>query len=65
MKIGHPKEFWGGVDWKYWESRQDPRCQNCLMHSGFEPSVMRSLSENPRDVLTLAKWNMQSRPGLH
>jgi len=62
---GSWKEFWGGVDWKYWESRQDPRCQNCLMHSGFEPSVMRSLSENPRDALTLAKWNMQSRPGLH
>src|SRR6185369_3197222 len=62
---GSWKEFWGGVDWKYWESRQDPRCQNCLMHSGFEPSVMRSLSQSPRDVLTLAKWNMQARPGLH
>jgi len=57
------KEFWAGVDWNYWESRQDPRCQNCLMHSGFEPSVVRSLGQHPRDVWTMAKWNMQSPPG--
>jgi hopanoid biosynthesis associated radical SAM protein HpnH len=58
----HPtwKDFWGGVDWSYWESRQDPRCQNCLMHSGFEPSVVRSLGERPRDVWTMARWNFLS-----
>lgn len=57
------KEFWGGVDWAYWESRQDARCQNCLMHSGFEPSVVRSLGRRPRDVWALLRWNLQSRPG--
>jgi len=51
------REFWAGVDWTYWESRQDPKCQNCLMHSGFEPSVIRSLGESPRDLWTMAKWN--------
>jgi hypothetical protein len=56
--------FWGGVDWEYWESRQDLRCQHCVMHSGFEPSVVRSLGQHPRDVWTMAKWNMQSRPGV-
>jgi hopanoid biosynthesis associated radical SAM protein HpnH len=49
-------EFWNGVDWDYWEKREDRRCQNCLMHSGFEASVMRKLSENPRDVWTMARW---------
>jgi hopanoid biosynthesis associated radical SAM protein HpnH len=55
------QEFWDGVDWDYWESRQDPRCQNCLMHSGFEPSVVRKLGERPADVWTMVKWNLQSR----
>jgi len=56
------KEFWHGVDWEYWESRRDPRCQNCLMHSGFEPSVIRKLGENPRDVWTMIKWNFSNPP---
>lgn len=55
------KDFWGGVDWQYWESRQDPRCRDCRMHSGFEPSVMRELGKSPRDVVTMAKW-VFSRP---
>jgi hopanoid biosynthesis associated radical SAM protein HpnH len=50
-------DFWGGVDWDYWETRQDPRCRDCLMHSGFEPSVVRKLSESPRDVVTMLRWN--------
>jgi len=41
-------EFFGGVDWDYWESRQDPRCHNCKMHSGFEPSVVRSSARAAR-----------------
>jgi hopanoid biosynthesis associated radical SAM protein HpnH len=50
------RDFWSGVDWEYWESRRDPRCHNCLMHSGFEPSVVRKLGESPRDMWTMAKW---------
>jgi hopanoid biosynthesis associated radical SAM protein HpnH len=55
----HPtwKAFWGGVDWDYWESRQDRRCQNCLMHSGFEASAVRHLGRSLRDVWTMARWN--------
>ena len=54
------KEFWNGVDWNYWESRQDRRCQNCLMHSGFEPSVVRLLGKSPRDLWAMARWNLQT-----
>ncbi|HVN87064.1 MAG TPA: adenosyl-hopene transferase HpnH [Candidatus Binatia bacterium] len=50
-------EFWNGVDWDYWESRQDPLCQNCKMHSGFEPSVVRHLGRSMKDVATMARWN--------
>src|SRR5207249_3015864 len=55
---GSWKEFFGGVDWDYWESRQDPRCHNCKMHSGFEPSVVRKLGGSPRDMLTMARWQL-------
>ena len=52
------QEFWGGVDWDYWESCQDKLCQNCSMHSGFEASVVRGLAKSPRDMLRMAAWNL-------
>jgi len=57
------REFWSGVDWNYWESRRDPRCRDCLMHSGFEPSVVRHLGRSLRDLWTMAKWNFASSGG--
>ena len=51
------EEFWGGVDWPYWESRQDDRCTNCAMHSGFEASVVKNLGKSPKDVIRMAAWN--------
>ena len=51
------QEFWNGVDWDYWESRQDSLCQNCAMHSGFEASVVTELRRSPRDMVRMAAWN--------
>jgi hopanoid biosynthesis associated radical SAM protein HpnH len=51
-------EFWNDTDWEYWESRQDERCQNCAMHSGFEASVVREARHRPRDLVRLAAWNL-------
>ena len=51
-------EFWNGMDWDYWESRQDSLCQNCLMHSGFEASAVLELKKSPRDLLRMAAWNL-------
>lgn len=52
------EEFWNGVDWEYWESRRDERCQNCAMHSGFEASVVRDLHKRPKDMVRLAAWHV-------
>ncbi len=60
QKFATWEEFWNGVDWDYWESRQDPRCQNCMMHSGFEASVVRKLGSSFGDVATMARWNFSS-----
>jgi hopanoid biosynthesis associated radical SAM protein HpnH len=51
-------EFWTGTDWEYWESRQDDRCQNCAMHSGFEASVVREVQQSPKEMARLAAWNL-------
>lgn len=51
------EEFWRSVDWDYWESRQDRRCQNCKMHSGFEASVVRELNKSLKDMVRMAVWN--------
>ena len=51
-------EFWNTTDWDYWESRQDDRCQNCAMHSGFEASVVRELPKRPTDLVKIATWNL-------
>lgn len=51
------EEFWNGTDWEYWESRQDPLCSNCLMHSGFEASVVKELPKHPGDMVRLFAWN--------
>jgi len=52
------EEFWNGTDWDYWESRRDPLCQNCKMHSGFEASVVMGLRKNPADMYRMVKWNL-------
>jgi len=51
-------DFWNGTDWAYWESRQDPLCANCAMHSGFEASVVRELPKHPGDLFRMAAWNL-------
>ncbi len=52
------QEFWDDTDWSYWESREDPLCANCSMHSGFEASAVRELHKSPRDLARLAAWQL-------
>ncbi|MBM4285589.1 MAG: adenosyl-hopene transferase HpnH [Deltaproteobacteria bacterium] len=44
------------TDWERFVSGRDPRCAQCMMHSGFEPSVVQGLSG--RDLLTMVRWNL-------
>jgi hopanoid biosynthesis associated radical SAM protein HpnH len=52
------EEFWDKVDWSYWESRQDSRCQNCKMHSGFEHSAVSEAMKTVKGKLQLAAWSL-------
>lgn len=49
--------FMRSVDWAYYRSGRDPRCRQCMMHSGFEPAVVLDLKGNWKDLWTMVKWN--------
>ena len=51
-------EFWDKTDWAYWESRKDPKCQNCKMHSGFEHSAVEEAMKTLKGRLQLAAWSL-------
>jgi hypothetical protein len=44
------------TDWSRYGTDRDPRCAQCMMHSGFEPSVVQNLSV--RDLWTMIRWNL-------
>ncbi|MGE5238895.1 MAG: adenosyl-hopene transferase HpnH [Chloroflexota bacterium] len=45
--------------WDRYEAGTDPRCKNCMVHSGYEATVMRTVFSNPADLFRLAFWNMK------
>lgn len=53
------RELMEKTEWDRYESGIDPRCKNCMVHSGYEATVMRTAFSNPRDLLRLALWNLK------
>jgi hopanoid biosynthesis associated radical SAM protein HpnH len=51
-------DFFDRVDWAYWESRTDPRCANCKMHSGFEHSAVEAAMTSLGGKVRLAMWSL-------
>jgi hopanoid biosynthesis associated radical SAM protein HpnH len=45
--------------WDRYESGADPRCRDCMVHSGYEATSMRQAFSSPRDLLRLALWNLK------
>lgn len=56
---GHPLPFLPGAHgedpWEKYGPGRDPRCSQCMMHSGFEPSVVRRMGL--RDLWQMLRWN--------
>ena len=44
--------------WENYGPGHDPRCAQCMMHSGFEPSVVRQMGGSLTDVWTMLRWNL-------
>lgn len=52
------EEFWNDTNWEYWESRLNPACQNCKMHSGFEHSAVEEAMKSWKGKIQLAVWSI-------
>ena len=50
-------EMMDRTPWENYGVGRDPRCAQCMMHSGFEPTVVRQLSRLP-DLWRMLVWNL-------
>lgn len=51
-------ELMARTDWEKFEQKRDVRCTNCMMHSGFEPTVIREVGKSWRDLWEMIRWNL-------
>jgi hopanoid biosynthesis associated radical SAM protein HpnH len=47
------KELHAATDWEYYRTKQDVRCRNCKLHSGFEGTVALDFGKSLKD-----SWRM-------
>jgi hopanoid biosynthesis associated radical SAM protein HpnH len=47
------KELHAATDWEYYRTKQDMRCRNCKLHSGFEGTVALDFGKSLKD-----SWRM-------
>ncbi|MDD3581535.1 MAG: adenosyl-hopene transferase HpnH [Desulfobacca sp.] len=52
------EEFMTRTEWERYGVGRDPRCQQCMMHSGFEPTVVRTLGKDLKDLWEMLRWNI-------
>ncbi|MFC2149141.1 adenosyl-hopene transferase HpnH [Candidatus Auribacterota bacterium] len=45
------------TQWHKYGTGNDPRCRNCMMHSGYEPTIVSEAGKSKRDILRMLKWN--------
>jgi len=51
-------EFLESTDWDSLGPGKDPRCANCMLHSGFEPSLIGSL-QGYQDWVKMIRWQFR------
>ncbi len=70
MTDGHYKSYkdllgetdWNSVGVNADGSARDPRCENCMVHCGFEPSAALGNGAKPGDTWKNVKFNFGARP---
>ncbi len=53
------REMMEKTQWEKYGVGKDERCAQCMMHCGFEPSVVRELGKNWRDMWEMIVWNLR------
>jgi hopanoid biosynthesis associated radical SAM protein HpnH len=52
------EELMAETDWDHFVSGKDPRCSQCMVHCGFEPTIVREM--NGRDLFRMIRWNLDA-----
>ena len=52
------RELVEATDWNQLGPGNDPRCEHCLVHCGFEPAAVFAANRALRDMLRMAIWQM-------
>ncbi len=59
---GHYKTFTElhqATDWEFYRTKQDFRCRDCKLHSGFEGTVALDVGKNLKDTWSMARYYLQ------
>jgi hypothetical protein len=49
------KELLETTDWQRYGTGRDPRCADCMVHCGYEPTSVLDATKNPLHMLKAAK----------
>jgi hopanoid biosynthesis associated radical SAM protein HpnH len=52
------REMMEKTDWNRYGVGRDHRCAQCMMHCGFEPTVVNEIAKSWKDILEMAIWNL-------
>jgi hypothetical protein len=44
------------TQWENYGEGNDPRCDHCMVHCGFEPSAALGINSKAGDTLKLMSW---------
>jgi hopanoid biosynthesis associated radical SAM protein HpnH len=54
---GTYRELMENTDWEKFVERADPRCKDCMIHSGAEPSAVEEVGKSLGDLIEMVRWN--------
>lgn len=46
------------TDWNKYGVGNDPRCSECMVHCGFEPTVAMGIGTSLKDNINMLRWNL-------
>ena len=57
-------EFMEKTPWEKYGPGRDPRCEDCMVHVGYEPSAVLGANRKLGDSWKLLTWQVTGRTGL-
>jgi hopanoid biosynthesis associated radical SAM protein HpnH len=57
------QEFMEKTPWEKYGRGRDPRCQDCMVHAGYEPSAVLGANRKLGDNWKMLKWQLSGKMG--